>query len=38
MKRLLLVITFAVCFASESMAIGTEENHIAFSPLGPLTV
>jgi type IV secretory pathway VirJ component len=38
MKQILLVIIFAVCFGSESMAKGAEENHIEFSPFGPLTV
>jgi type IV secretory pathway VirJ component len=38
MKQTLLVIIFAVCFGSDSMAKGTEETHIEFSPFGPLTV
>ena len=38
MKQIFLVIIFAACFVSESMAKGTEETHIEFSPFGPLTV
>jgi len=38
MKRLLLVIIFAACFVSESIAKGIEEDHIEFDPFGPLTV
>jgi type IV secretory pathway VirJ component len=38
MKQIFLVIIFAACFVSESIAKGTEETHIEFSPFGPLTV
>ena len=38
MKRLLLVIIFAACLGSESIAKGLEEDHIEFGPFGPLTV
>lgn len=38
MKRLLVIILFAACFASVGFADEIKEDHIEFGPFGPLTV